>query len=85
MHIDESHSEFFWRKYQTNDLFVFSDIQNFPNDKALQKILFHIIDDMLWEKKQIVFIADQTPSELKQFNNKLLELLNNCILIKSIS
>ncbi len=58
-------------KYRANDVFILDDIQFLAGKERTQEILFHVFNDLLHAKKQIIFSSDRAPGELGGLEERL--------------
>lgn len=58
-------------KYRANDVFILDDIQFLAGKERTQEILFHVFNDLLHAKKQIIFSSDRAPGELGGLEDRL--------------
>jgi len=61
----------FRRKYRGVGLLIIDDLQFFMGKRATQVELLHTIDTLLRERRQLVFAADRSPTELAELGPEL--------------
>ncbi|MCL2067826.1 MAG: chromosomal replication initiator protein DnaA [Treponema sp.] len=62
----------FKNKFRYTDVLLIDDIQFFQDKPGVQEELFHTFNELLNNKKQLVFTCDRPPSELKKFSERLI-------------
>lgn len=58
--------------YQTIDVLIIDDVQEFANWKATQNTFFHIFNYLQQSGKQIIMTCDKAPSELHDMEERLI-------------
>ena len=61
----------FRRKYRGVNLLIIDDLQFFVGKRATQVELLHTIDTLMRERRQLVFAADRSPTELAELGPEL--------------
>ncbi|MDH5560696.1 MAG: chromosomal replication initiator protein DnaA [Deltaproteobacteria bacterium] len=64
-------------KYRSVDLLIIDDIQFLENKETTQQEFFHIFNDLVQNKKQIVLTADRYPIEIKKLEERLVNRFNS--------
>ena len=62
----------FKNKFRFTDVLLIDDIQFFQGKEMIQEELFYTFNTLLNAKKQLVFTCDRPPSELKKFEERLI-------------
>ncbi|CAL4317661.1 Chromosomal replication initiator protein DnaA [Buchnera aphidicola (Chaitophorus populicola)] len=69
--------EKFKKNYRSASILLIDDIQFFSNKQRSQEELFHIFNNLIEKKKQIVLTSDCYPTKLKGIKNKLKSRLDS--------
>lgn len=64
-------------KYRNIDLLLIDDIQFLENKESTQEEFFHIFNELIHNKKQIVITADRYPREIKNLEERLVNRFNS--------
>ena len=59
------------KKYRSLDMLIIDDIQFIENKTATQEELFHTLNTLYNEQKQIVISSDRSPKEIKEVTDRL--------------
>lgn len=59
------------KKYRSLDMLIIDDIQFIENKAATQEELFHTLNTLYNEQKQIVISSDRSPREIKEVTDRL--------------
>lgn len=59
------------KKYRSLDMLIIDDIQFIENKTATQEELFHTLNTLYNEQKQIVISSDRSPREIKEVTDRL--------------
>lgn len=65
------------KKYHSVDLFLVDDIQFLENKESTQEEFFHIFNELIDKKKQIIITADRYPREIKNLEERLVNRFNS--------
>lgn len=65
------------KKYRSIDLFLVDDIQFLENKESTQEEFFHIFNELIDNKKQIIITADRYPREIKNLEERLVNRFNS--------
>ncbi len=58
--------------YQMIDVLIIDDIQFLAQKPGVQKVFFHIFNQLHQEKKQLIFTSDKSPADLKDIEMRIL-------------
>lgn len=62
----------FKKQYTDNtDLLIIDDIHELKNKTATQEMFFHIFNELISKKKQLVFTSDKTPKEIDGIEDRI--------------
>jgi len=64
-------------KYRSIDLLLVDDIQFLENKESTQEEFFHIFNELIHNKKQIIITADRYPREIKNLEERLVNRFNS--------
>ncbi len=64
-------------KYRYIDLLLIDDIQFLENKESTQEEFFHIFNELIQNKKQIIITADRYPREIKNLQERLVNRFNS--------
>ncbi len=64
-------------KYRSIDLLLVDDIQFLENKESTQEEFFHIFNELIDNKKQIIITADRYPREIKNLEERLVNRFNS--------
>lgn len=64
-------------KYRNIDLLLLDDIQFLENKESTQEEFFHIFNELIQSKKQIIITADRYPREIKNLQERLVNRFNS--------
>ncbi len=64
-------------KYRTVDLLLVDDIQFLENKESTQEEFFHIFNELIQNRKQIILTADRYPREIKNLEERLVNRFNS--------
>jgi len=64
-------------KYRSVDLLLLDDIQFLENKESTQEEFFHIFNELIHNKKQIIITADRYPREIKNLEERLVNRFNS--------
>ena len=64
-------------KYRTVDLLLIDDIQFLENKESTQEEFFHIFNELIQNRKQIILTADRYPREIKNLEERLVNRFNS--------
>jgi chromosomal replication initiator protein len=64
-------------KYRAIDILLIDDIQFLENKESTQEEFFHIFNELIQNKKQIILTADQYPREIKNLEERLVNRFNS--------
>ncbi|MCG8339123.1 MAG: chromosomal replication initiator protein DnaA [Proteobacteria bacterium] len=64
-------------KYRHIDLLLIDDIQFLENKESTQEEFFHIFNELIQGKKQIIITADRYPREIKNLQERLVNRFNS--------
>jgi chromosomal replication initiator protein len=67
----------FRRKYRGVDLLILDDVQFFCGKRCTQTELFHTLDTLLRERRQVVLAADRAPAKLSDLAPELMSRLES--------
>jgi len=70
------------KKYHSIDLFLVDDIQFLENKESTQEEFFHIFNELIDNKKQIIITADRYPREIKNLEERLVNRFNSGMVAK---
>lgn len=70
--IQKKTTDNFKKKYRSADVLLVDDIHELQKKFETQEELFHTFKALYESKKQMVFTCDRPPTELKNFNDRLL-------------
>ncbi len=74
--------EDFRMKYRNVDVFIMDDVQFLMGKNGVQFELFNTFNALMDKKKQLVFCSDRAPSELKDFQDRLISRFKMGIVIE---
>ncbi|NIH16793.1 MAG: chromosomal replication initiator protein DnaA [Buchnera aphidicola (Periphyllus lyropictus)] len=63
--------EEFKKKYRSTQILIIDDIQFFSNKKRSQEELFHTLNHLIENKKQVIFTANCYPTKIKNIQKRL--------------
>jgi chromosomal replication initiator protein len=58
--------------YQMIDVLILDDVHDFAHKEKTQDVFFHIFEHLYRMQKQLIFTADMSPVNLKDFNPRIL-------------
>ncbi|MDT8445933.1 MAG: chromosomal replication initiator protein DnaA [bacterium] len=64
-------------KYRNVDLLLIDDIQFLENKESTQEEFFHLFNELIQNKKQIVLTSDRYPREIKNLEERLVNRFNS--------
>jgi chromosomal replication initiator protein len=64
-------------KYRAIDILLIDDIQFLENKESTQEEFFHIFNELIQNKKQIILTADRYPREIKNLEERLVSRFNS--------
>ena len=64
-------------KYRAIDILLIDDIQFLENKESTQEEFFHIFNELIQNKKQIILTADRYPREIKNLEERLVNRFNS--------
>lgn len=64
-------------KYRNVDLLLIDDIQFLENKESTQEEFFHLFNELIQNKKQIVLTSDRYPREIKNLEDRLINRFNS--------
>ncbi len=64
-------------KYRNIDLLLIDDIQFLERKESTQEEFFHIFNELIQNKKQIIITADRYPREIKDLQERLVNRFNS--------
>lgn len=64
-------------KYRAVDILLIDDIQFLENKESTQEEFFHIFNELIQNKKQIILTADRYPREIKNLEERLVNRFNS--------
>lgn len=71
-HFQENKSQEFKKKYTENtDVLIIDDIHFLKNKNTTQEMFFHIFNELISKKKQLVFTSDKTPKEIDGIEDRI--------------
>ncbi len=65
------------KKYRSVDLLLIDDIQFLENKESTQEEFFHIFNELIQNRKQIILTADRYPREIKNLEERLVNRFNS--------
>lgn len=74
-------------KYAQVDLLLFDDVEFLSKKEKINEILFYIFNKNINENKIIIFTSDSTPSELNNFDDRMISRFNSglCVILQTPS
>jgi len=81
-YLRESKMEKFREKYRNVDIFIVDDIQFLTGKNGVQFELFNTFNELMDKKKQIIFCSDRAPSDLQDFQDRLISRFKMGIVIE---
>lgn len=64
-------------KYRNVDLLLIDDIQFLENKESTQEEFFHIFNELIQNKKQVIITSDRYPREIKNIEDRLSSRFNS--------
>lgn len=58
--------------YQTIDMLIVDDVQEWMSAKATQETFFHIFDHLFRNGRRIILVSDRTPAEMEHMHKRLI-------------
>lgn len=69
-------------KYRNVDLLLIDDIQFLENKESTQEEFFHIFNELIQNKKQVIITADRYPREIQNIEDRLSSRFNSGMVAK---
>ncbi|MCD6450214.1 MAG: chromosomal replication initiator protein DnaA [Thermotogaceae bacterium] len=81
-YLRENKMEKFREKYRNVDIFIVDDVQFLTGKNGVQFELFNTFNELMDKKKQLIFCSDRSPSDLKDFQDRLVSRFKMGIVIE---
>jgi len=81
-YLRENKMEKFREKYRGVDIFIVDDVQFLTGKNGVQFELFNTFNELMDKKKQIIFCSDRAPSDLQDFQDRLVSRFKMGIVIE---